>query len=146
MKFNKDHINSKGWQVWRKQNQFYMHLFFQNNFTCSQIRGYVLVPWTQKSLSLYRAQRILNCSSYALRRKIKQQTQFVKNIFSDLNPLHKNTVLRNHVSSINYNLSLAFKNKGVYKEILVLPCYCLKICIYCMYSIKIKILSMLGTN
>ena len=70
----------------------------------------------------------------------------VNALFSNLNSLLKNTVLR------NYNLSLSFRNKSVYNEVRVLhrvrtSYYCLKnMYFYCTYSIKTKKLSMLGTG
>ena len=56
-------------------------------------------------------------------------------VFSNLNSLHKNTVLR-WSCLFNHNLSLSFRNKTV----------CNEICFYCTYSIKTKTLSMLDTG
>ena len=57
----------------------------------------------------------------------------VKLIFSNLNSLHKKNCTKKS-PLFNYNLSLSFRNKAVYNEILVLhrvhtPYCCFKICI-----------------
>ena len=71
---------------------------------------------------------------------------------SNLNSLDKNTVLRNRVCSITTFLFLS-ETKRYTMNLLVLhrvrtPSYCLKICIsiICTYSIKMNILSVLGTG
>ena len=64
-----------------------------------------------------------------------------------LNSLHKNTVLGNHACLFNYNLSLSFRNKVVYDEILTHTVVLFEnMHFYCTYSIKTKILSILSEN
>ena len=71
----------------------------------------------------------------------------IYNIFSNLNSLHKNTVLRNRVCSITTCLFRS-ETKRYTMKYRRTPQYCLKnnVHFYCMYSIKIKILSTLGTG
>ena len=61
-------------------------------------------------------------------------------VFSNLNSLHKNTVPRNRVCSITTGLFLSETNTDA-RLVLFENMY-----FYCTYSIKTKILSMLGTG
>ena len=80
------------------------------------------------------------------------QTEITANIFpsklsSRVNILQLKCATRKYCTKksclFNHNLSLSFRNKTVYNEVLV---YCLKRCISIKYSIKTKILPMLGTG
>ena len=94
--------------------------------------------------------------------QIKTTTNiFPTNIYSKVNILQRKFATQNHSTKkscpFNYNLSLSFRNKAVYNEILVLHWFYIEqgmhtvvlfknMYMYCMYSINSKILWILGTG